>query len=513
MKLGILTTVHLGADASIGQLRLLVDSLRSHMPEVMDRSLLVVDDCSPNGQEYLNWLVSSGTALIYRLGPPRQAYTNRKNNPDLRTSYGHAWGLMAGFHALRQLGFTHAWVIDADCTIVDNLSLAEPLALFDDPLVSVVTDYFGGSSESGTVDRFFDLKLNRLRSSFTCRVPMFLYGFPNLFCAVVDLIRETSFGALNNSGWVNSRWGQRLFRQGYRVGYFPFFQDRHIFHLGYGHTRFNAQLTQPFGNVTETVRYGGKNHGEYHAGYLQLDRESQEHSKWLTEVAQPPYDRKVEMPREWLVDPPQTLMHGRGDYYFRALASSDLSILYEIDSHSEATRFMQWGPHAGRDATKEFLYRTSPDRWFALVNGYTEQLIGYGEIKFLDSESTQDLWVAGLTYVIAPRFWGQGWGTKLLLGLIETASSILDFDAFQVAIDTEHFASLRVLEASIGIGQTWKLLREEEYVLKGETRRRRIFRYTVKVKPSRPSSIDHALERESLLYDIPSYKTEGMWRP
>src|SRR3990172_4503436 len=155
MKLGILTPVHLEVPAQVGLLRILVDSIRAHVRRDEYERFLIVDDCSyvtPEITEYFSWLEQSGTAEIYHLAGQREPFSRKRRDwafmalPSVQqvSSFGHAGGLMAGFWALRQRGCTHAWVIDADCAVLDGGFLDPAKDLFQHRQVAVVTDFFAG---------------------------------------------------------------------------------------------------------------------------------------------------------------------------------------------------------------------------------------------------------------------------------------------------------------------------------------------------------------------------------
>ena len=180
MTLGILTTVHLEVPSQVGLLRLLVDSIRTHVNRGVYDRFLVVDDCSystPEIDGYFAWLQESGTADVYHLGGSREPFVRKRRDqafmalpPDQQvTSFGHAGGLMAGFWALRQRGCTHAWVIDADCAVLDSGFLAQALDLFQHERVAVVTDFFAGrpSEDTQVVDEWVERRFRSSDSSCT----------------------------------------------------------------------------------------------------------------------------------------------------------------------------------------------------------------------------------------------------------------------------------------------------------------------------------------------------------
>ena len=366
MKLGILTTVHLEVPIQVGLLRVLVDSIRAHVPRDEYEQFLIVDDCSyvtPEITEYFSWLEQSDTAEIYSLAGPREPFVRKRRDAAFKalppeqqvSSFGHAGGLMAGFWALRQRDCTHVWVIDADCAVLDAGFLDHAKDLLQQNQVAVVTDFFAGrpSENIQIVDEWMETCAHpngslsvASKASKACRAAIWQYGFPNLFCALVDLTVEEQFGGLHNAGWVNSRWGRRLFRKGYRVAYFPFFQGGHVFHLGYGHTKYNADMSaQTFGNAIETGNYGGKAQGIYHAGYLQLSRGTGEHAEWLEKISSTAHSDVVQMDPRWLVPPSPQEVHGWEETRLRPFEARDLTALCEIDRDPDSTRFLQWGPH------------------------------------------------------------------------------------------------------------------------------------------------------------------------
>ena len=125
MKIGILTTVHVaGNREALGLLRLLVDSIRLHVPRQEYEVFLIADDCSPPWaplDSYYDGLTRAGVAVVYRMGSaadPHWVVRHGGTPKHDRAAHGHAVGLMAGFGALRALGCTHAWVIDGDCVLV-----------------------------------------------------------------------------------------------------------------------------------------------------------------------------------------------------------------------------------------------------------------------------------------------------------------------------------------------------------------------------------------------------------
>lgn len=513
MRLGLLTTVHVREPAALGNLRVLIDSIHRHVPRSAYTHLLIVDDCSPDlpAAPYYAHLAREGVE-VYRMGPPRPPYWGRKYGLDARgapTSYGHAVGLMAGFEALRARGCTHAWVIDGDCVVLDAAGawLPQAIDLFQHDRVAVVTDAFG--CRPGPAPEIIDAEwtlqgeTRRLKAALPVKGAWINYGFPVLFCALVDLAVEPAFGLLANEGWVNAKWGAQLFKQGRRVGYFPFFQHRHVFHLGLGYTKTNMIVaSQPFGMATDEVgRYGGRDRGYYHAGFLQIDRDSARHQAWLAGVTGLPVADRAALDPAWLRDPP-IVPTAPDEYTLRPLGPDDFAALWAFDTDPEATRFMAWGPRrAGDEAlTRTFLARAAATRWqhFGFVRH--GELIGMGEIRPLSADR------AGLCYAILRPYWRQGHGERLLNALIEVAYNQHGYATLEVAIDAAHVASLGVLGKRHDFATDW-IAQRERYTLKGEARTRIVFTRRLPVGPVPIDAAAGLRQRADLLASM------GVWRP
>lgn len=528
MKLGIFTTVHVRDRAALGCLRALVDSLRQHVRREEYAHFVIVDDCSPDEPQlraYYQHLEDAGIATVRRMGNPRLPHWSRKyklgqGRTPGELSYGHAVGIMAGFWYLRELGCSHAWVIDGDCVVLRPGLLDQARRLFaadSAGKLAVVTDYFGGEpdwdhdqiatlSERVTVRSSDGLTRCTPKSLVRCKNAWNTYGFPVLFCAVVDLGLEERFGAMANAGWVNSKWGARLFQQGYMVGYLPFFQGGGVFHLGFGYTKPNCEIVaQTFGNALETARYGGKDAGHYHAGFLQLNRSTEEHLRWLRQQGDRPVAESVAFDPGWLVAPGRLVPSVEcGE---RPLKETDLDAICSFDADPESTRFLSWGPH-GRDKTAVFLARAlgAPMQWF----GYQDdlgQLRAFGELRPLSG--TFGRGTAGISYNVLRPCWRQGYGLKMLNQLLEIAHNQLDYERIEVAIDVEHVASLAVLKKRHDFVSDWQLERHEKRQVKGQERTFAVYVRCFQPRPDYPPSdpvLAHRM-REAHLFD-----ELGVWR-
>lgn len=520
MRLGIFTTVHIRDDAALGNLRVLVDSVLRHVPRGAYERLLVVDDCSPKSPKldaYYAHLEASGKAEVYRMGEGRAPHWAKKYSPALGTgplSHGHAVGLMAGFFSLREAGCTHAWIIDGDCVLLRPVDLGAIRDLFQHERVAVVTDYFGGRPDpriqiADQTSRLLidgNIEVRQDKSTVACKNAWCQYGFPVLFCAVVDLQNEERFGPLQNAGWVNSRWGARLFAQGFRVAYHPFFQNGDVFHLGLGYTKPNLEIAgQTFGNAQETARYGGKETGHRHAGYLQITRATEAHLFWLREVAARPPEAETVFDPFWLIEPPPVSC-GPEEFGLRPLRESDAEALATFDADPDSTRFLSWGPH-GIEHTRAFLAAAQrhPWRWFGLQDSQGA-LLAWGELRPLGAAHGRG--TAGLCYMVLPAHRKKGHGERMLNALIEAAYNQMEYDTLQVAIDIEHEASLRVLGRRHDFKTDWRLDRIEPYALRGQKRQRAVYLRGFPVAPLLEDPKEARRAREELLFE-----TFGVWRP
>lgn len=325
--LGCVVAYHAAHPAVAHQLRVTVDSFSRHINRTVCPHLVIVDDCSPRWpatDDYLSHLERNGVATLLRLGDPRTSYYHPKGrgprSETEHTSFGHGVAIMRGIEMLQGLGCTHVWMLDSDCVVMDGSAwLRDALALFRYENVATVSDYMGGAPSAYVqicdedAERSYagNEEVSRIaRGRKWCHNAILSAGFPHFSCALADVDAITRYGGLENAGTVNANWFYRAMRGGARSAYFPFYQSRHVYHLGSGSTLFSRDRWQKgeyrgFGNARDgDARFGRRNEGCYHAGYLQLAIPSTEYLGWLeTSVASAPHDRLMLPPREWFVDP------------------------------------------------------------------------------------------------------------------------------------------------------------------------------------------------------------------
>lgn len=71
----------------------------------------------------------------------------------------------------------------------------------------------------------------------------------------------------------------------------------------------------------------------------------------------------------------------------------------------------------------------------------TEELVGHVALMMPEKSNTPEISV-----LIDPRHWGKGYATSALRTVIENAFKMLPIDAIRGTVDTDHKASIRVME-------------------------------------------------------------------
>lgn len=148
------------------------------------------------------------------------------------------------------------------------------------------------------------------------------------------------------------------------------------------------------------------------------------------------------------------------EMYLREFRDSDLSDVGLFASDPDVVRYLSWGPNT-IDQTKDWLTNqaiTNPQRHYTVVED--NHVIGCGEIR-LEGDA------AYITYILAKPWWGRGLG-KRLLGLLVDKAISMECKCMYAASDIENVASVRIIESD----SNFKRTKEEEYMLKGQPRKR-----------------------------------------
>jgi RimJ/RimL family protein N-acetyltransferase len=134
--------------------------------------------------------------------------------------------------------------------------------------------------------------------------------------------------------------------------------------------------------------------------------------------------------------------------------------LYAQDE--EVTRFLTFKPHHSIKDTKTFLERCLKN-WeknisfpWTIIRRRDKQLIGMIEIVNIEQTGIQ------LGYVLAKKFWGNGYMTEALQKIIEWSFTQEDIYRVWAVCDIENTASARVLEKAgmhkEGVLRRWAIL-------------------------------------------------------
>ncbi|MGW4476286.1 GNAT family N-acetyltransferase [Nonomuraea sp. NPDC004354] len=121
---------------------------------------------------------------------------------------------------------------------------------------------------------------------------------------------------------------------------------------------------------------------------------------------------------------------------------------------SEVCRFQTWGPNT-EEQTRTFV-ATAVDAWshtpqqrFAYVARLEGVVVGMGELHVRSQEQRQ----GEITYVVHPRFWGQGLGTAIGNELLACGFEKLNLHRIHATCDPRNIGSARVLSK---LGMTWE---------------------------------------------------------
>ena len=130
----------------------------------------------------------------------------------------------------------------------------------------------------------------------------------------------------------------------------------------------------------------------------------------------------------------------------RKPALADAQAIFEsYTSDAEVTRTLLWNPHTDVGQTEAFLQR-SENMWasgeaFPYVLQLAEggELIGMIEARMLGT-------TVDIGYVLAKKFWGQGYMTEAAISIVEWALSLDEIYRVSATCDISNIASARVME-------------------------------------------------------------------
>lgn len=132
----------------------------------------------------------------------------------------------------------------------------------------------------------------------------------------------------------------------------------------------------------------------------------------------------------------------------RRFAPSDLNAFVAIRGDPDAARFQDWESFTEKDG-RVFLEWVGPRNpgepgWFqfALERKEDGTLVGDCGLRILKTDNR----LAQVGYTIARPYWGQGYATEAVRGLIDHAFTNFAVHRIIASVDPRHTASIRVLE-------------------------------------------------------------------
>ncbi|MFP3985297.1 MAG: GNAT family N-acetyltransferase [Candidatus Bathyarchaeia archaeon] len=133
----------------------------------------------------------------------------------------------------------------------------------------------------------------------------------------------------------------------------------------------------------------------------------------------------------------------------RDFEEGDWELVHDYASDSEVVRYMDWGPNT-EEESKNFIQRAlahqkeQPRKNFtlAIVLKATNTLVGGCGIYVSNPDNQEGC----IGYVLNRSFWGQGYATETVQGLLEFGFNQLKLHRIFATCDSENIASAHVLE-------------------------------------------------------------------
>lgn len=379
-------------------LRALMDSIRRFLVKGVDYdAIIVVDDCSPLGEEsksYFQFLKESGIADVFYMGEPRKPFYNTQGRGIGKpgtVSFGHAETLKKGMKYLMDSGYTHAFIIDSDSIVLRGEEfLSKARQLFRYKSVVSVSDYGGGSPSeydqiadsrcetSYGIDGQIVKRIDKATKPY--RWAHVVVGFPNPCCMLLDLRASLSekFHPFEDKGWVNAKWYFSTFWNGYKTAYYPFYQGKYVFHLGYASLLFTRKHDLEFGNSIHRGRYESKKSGEFYAGYMQCAMTRDVFVEQIkNQVLGKSFDEITRFDDSVLCEPPPEWHPREQDDYARPITMDDLYILERLFTQSGFAPYKFKNIEEMRDWIEN---KASRNHLSYFVYVKSQRVVGYGEI-------------------------------------------------------------------------------------------------------------------------------------
>lgn len=133
----------------------------------------------------------------------------------------------------------------------------------------------------------------------------------------------------------------------------------------------------------------------------------------------------------------------------REFELADAAAVHSYASRGDILTYEVWGPNSTEDTIQyleaciEKASESPRKHWeTAIVMKETERLIGSCGIRI----GTENPKAAGLGYIMHPDFWGQGFTSEAVRGMMEFAHKKLGINRFWATCAQENIASWRVME-------------------------------------------------------------------
>jgi RimJ/RimL family protein N-acetyltransferase len=130
----------------------------------------------------------------------------------------------------------------------------------------------------------------------------------------------------------------------------------------------------------------------------------------------------------------------------RLVTPADLEGLQAVHADEEVTAFLPYGPwHEPADAAAWYarVEAQAESAWFfVLVDRASDHIIGLAQLFRLDVGAAR----VELGYVLGRAWWGQGYMTEALRGLIGLAFGALGLRRIEAEIHPDHQRSIRVMQ-------------------------------------------------------------------
>jgi [ribosomal protein S5]-alanine N-acetyltransferase len=133
----------------------------------------------------------------------------------------------------------------------------------------------------------------------------------------------------------------------------------------------------------------------------------------------------------------------------RDIVADDWEAVHNYASDLEVVRYVPWGPNSPED-TKNFIHRVltlqqnEPRHNFelAVILKTKNQLIGACDIHLSNADNREGL----IGYCFNRHFWGQGYATEAVRGLLALGFEQLGWHRITATCDPANIASARVIE-------------------------------------------------------------------